>query len=407
MDIELRNVESDGGRHFLEVVEAAFGAGLTDEVYDDLHHVVETDRAVGAYDGDVMVGTTAAYSLRFTVPGGEVDGAGVTMVGVLPSHRRRGVMRRMMTSQLRDIRERGEPIAALWASEDAIYGRFGYGPASVQAIIDIPRHRTAFVDDSPISGTLRLVDQDEALKTFPLVYDEVRARTPGMFRRSEPWWRHRILRNASRDEGGPFFKAVLEHDGAPAAYAVYQVSQKWERGYSRGSVDLREVMATTPRAHLDIWKFVFGIDLAESIHSNAFFLPADHPLQLMLAQPRYLGFLLSNGLWVRIVDVKEALEARSYASDGTISLEIEDPLFDDNTGTWRIDVSDDRATASKIAGDGDVRLGISELGSLYLGGFTLAQMAAAGRIEASDRAVLARADALIRTDASPWCPEIF
>ncbi|MDQ3981888.1 MAG: GNAT family N-acetyltransferase [Actinomycetota bacterium] len=407
MDVELRNIAPDGARHFLEVVEGAFGAGLTDEVFDDLRHVVETDRAIGAFDGDVMIGTAAAYSLRFTVPGGEVDGAGVTMVGVLPSHRRRGVMRRMMTSQLRDIRERGEPIATLWASEDAIYGRFGYGAASVQALIDVPRHHTAFVDDSAISGTLRIVEQDEALKTFPLVYDEVRAQTPGMFRRSETWWRHRILRNPSRDEGGPFFKTVLEHDGAPTAYAVYQVTQKWERGVSRGSVELREVIATTPRAHLDIWKFVFGIDLVESIHSDGFFLPADHPLQLMLAQPRYLGFTLLHGLWVRIVDVKEALEARTYASDGTISLEIRDPLFDDNDGTWRLDVSNGRATAAKVSANGDVRLGISELGSLYLGQFTFSQMVAADRIEAPDPALLARADALFRTDATPWCPEIF
>jgi predicted acetyltransferase len=407
MDIELRNMGSDGARHFLEVVEAAFGAGLTDEVYDDLRHVVETDRALGAFDGEVMVGTAAAYSLRFTVPGGEVDGAGVTMVGVLPSHRRRGVMRRMMTSQLRDVRERGERIATLWASEDTIYGRFGYGAASVQGFLDIPRHRSQLVDDSPISGNVRMVEKDEALKTFPLVYDRVREQTPGMFRRSEPWWRHRILRNPSRDEGGPFFKAVLEHDGSPAAYAIYQVNQKWERGVSRGSVELREVMATTPRAQRDIWKFVFGIDLVESIRSEGFFLPADHPLQLMLAQPRYLGFQLLHGLWVRVIDVKEALEARTYGSDGTISLQVRDPLFDDNDGTWRIEVSGGGATATKVSGDADVALGISELGSLYLGGYSFRQMAAADRMEVPDRAVLARADALFRTEATPWCPEIF
>ncbi len=288
-------MEPGEARRFLETTEVAFGAGLPDDVFEDLRHVVETERALGAFDGDTMVGTAAAYSLRFTVPGGEADCAGVTMVGVVPTHRRRGVMTALMSRQLREIAERGEPLAALWASEDTIYGRFGYGTATMQALIDLPRHRARFLDDSPIEGRLRLVEQDEALKTFPQVYDRVRAATPGTFRRSEKWWRHRILRNPSQDEQGPFFRALLEHDGEPSAYAVYHVHQKWEQGVPRGHVQLREVMATTPRAHRDVWKFLFGIDLVEAVQSSGFFLPSDHPLQLMLAEPRYLNFLLSTG----------------------------------------------------------------------------------------------------------------
>ncbi|MFN2586935.1 MAG: GNAT family N-acetyltransferase [Actinomycetota bacterium] len=407
MNIRLRTMTPDQGRAFLEVTEAAFGAGLTDEVWDDLKHIVETDRSIGAFDGDRQVGSASAFTLRFTVPGGEVDAAGVTMVGVLPSHRRRGVLRTMMSAQLRDIAERGEPVAALWASEDAIYRRFGYGAATVQALIDVPRHRAAFLDDSPIRGTLRIVENDEAARAFPAVYELVRRQTPGTFVRSERWWRHRILRAPGRDEGGPFFKALLEDDGAPAAYAVYQVHQRWEQGFSRGSVDVREVMAATPQAHLDIWKFLFGIDLVESVHSQGFFLPSDHPLQLMLAEPRYLRFMLSNGLWLRIVDVAAALEARTYARDGTMTLEVNDPVLPENAATWRIQVEAGRATVTKSDGDGDVRIGIAEVASLYLGQFTFSQLASAGRIEAPDPSVLERADDMWRTRAAPWCPEIF
>ncbi|HEV2757856.1 MAG TPA: GNAT family N-acetyltransferase [Actinomycetota bacterium] len=407
MDIELRTMSPDEGRKFLEVTEAAFGAGLTDDVWNDLKHVLETDRSIGAFDGARMVGSASAFTLRFTVPGGEVDGAGVTMVGVLPSHRRRGVLRTMMESQLREIKERGEPIAALWASEDAIYGRFGYGAASLQALVDIPRHRASFLDDSPIRGALRMVEGDEAAELFPVVYEAVRKQRPGTFVRSEKWWRHRILRAAGRDESGPFFKALLEHDGVPSAYAVYQVHQKWEQGFSRGAVELREVMAATPQGHLDIWKFLFGIDLVESVHSTGFFLPSDHPLQLMLAEPRYLRFLLSNGLWVRIVDVAAALEARGYARDGAVTLEVVDPLLQANAGTWAVVVDNRRATVGKVDGPADVRLGIGELGSLYLGQFTFSQLAAAGRLDVGDAAALARADDMWRTAVAPWCPEIF
>lgn len=406
MDIRLRGIDEREQRHFLEVAEASFGAGLPDDVFEGLRHVIETDRALGAFDGATMVGTAGAYSLSLTVPGGEAPCAGVTMVGVVPTHRRRGVLTAMMKHQLRDVAERGEPLAALWASEDPIYGRFGYGPATMQALIDVPRHRAAFVDGSPIEGRLRLVDREEALTAFPGVYDRVRAGTPGMFRRSETWWRHRNLREATSDEEGPFFRALLEHDGEPAAYAIYQVHQRWEQGVSRGHAGVREVVAATPRAQRDIWKFVFGIDLVESVRSAGFLLQYDHPLQLMLAEPRYLGFGLSPGLWVRIVDVAAALEARRYARDGVLTVEVRDPLLDANDGTWRLEVADGRACATKTAGDPDVRIGIAELGALYLGHFTFARMAAAGRIEASAGAV-ARADEMWRTTVAPWCPEIF
>lgn len=406
MDVELRSIPPGGAREFLEVTEAAFGAGLPDEVFEDLRHVIETDRAIGAYDGKTMVGTAAAYTLRLTVPGGEAGCAGVTMVGVVPTHRRRGVMTKMMTTQLRDVRDRGEPLAALWASEDVIYGRYGYGPASMQALIDVPRVRATFLDPSPPSGTIRLVERDEAIERFPAVYDRVRTATPGTFVRSEPWWRHRILRDASKDEGGPFFRALLEHDGEPAAYAVYQVQQKWERGVTGATVELREVMAATPAATVDVWKFVFGIDLVESIRSTSFFLPSHHPLQLMVEQPRYLTFMLSNGLWVRVVDVPAALSARRYRGSGTLTIGVRDPFFAENDGVWRMDVEDGRAEVTKTSGEAEIGLGISELGSLYLGGYTFAQMAGAARIS-GDAAALDRADALWRTGVAPWSPEIF
>lgn len=406
MDIRLRGIEPGDARKWLEVTEASFGAGLPDDVFEDLRHVVETDRSIAAFDGKTMVGTAGAYSLRLTVPGGEADCAGVTMVGVVPTHRRRGVMRAMMTSQLRDVAERGEPLAALWASEDAIYGRFGYGAATMQALIDVPRHHARLLDDGPIEGTLRLVDQDEAIRSFPAVYDRVREETPGTFRRSEKWWRHRVARNTTRDEEGPFFRALLEQGGDPVAYAIYRVHQKWEKGASRGHVDLREVMAATPAGHRDIWKFLFGVDLVESVRSTGFFLPYDHPLQLMLAEPRHLNFLLSNGLWLRVVDVRGALEARTYATDGTFSLEVHDPLLEQNSGTWRVDVDGGRASASKTSDDADVRLGIAELGALYLGQFTFTGMLAAGRLDAAGEA-LSRIDAMWRTERAPWCPEIF
>ncbi len=142
--------------------------------------LLDFERSLGAFDGDEMVGKAHAFSFSMSVPGGHLPTAGVTAVTVLPTHRRRGVLTELMRRQLNDIRDRGEPLAALWASESVIYGRFGYGLAAQSDRVSIDRRHTEFVRQVPDApGEVRFVDSDAALERWPFLYDGLRETRPG------------------------------------------------------------------------------------------------------------------------------------------------------------------------------------------------------------------------------------
>lgn len=360
------------------------------------------DRMHAAFDGGSIVGGAGVYPLELSVPGGSVRCAGVTIVGVHPTHRRRGVLRRMMTAQLADVREREEPIAGLWASEDTIYGRYGYGMASQRLDLQMQRiHAELRPDLPPRQGQVRLVEHAEALRSFPPVYDRVARRSPGFLVRTREWWEKRTLDDAEwrRGGSGPLNRALLELDGRPAGYALYRIYQypgEWRR-----ALRVQEAIGADARATREIWRFLLGIDWMDEIVVRL--LPLDHPLWHLVARPRLLGMTIQDGLWVRPVDVGAALSARAYR-DGRVTLEVvSDPLFGDNVGTWTIADGVARRSSRRP----DVRLDVQALGSVYLGGFSFAELAGAERVAEAARGGILRADAVFHTDAAPWCPEIF
>ena len=332
-----------------------------------------------------------------TVPGATVPTAGVTVVGVLPTHRRRGILTAMMRRQLDDA---PEPIAALWASEPTIYGRFGYGIASFCGEIAVPKERTALAASAGARGDVRIVTAEEALESFPALYDAVRAERPGMMSRTRDWWEHRRLAQrvprvvAAR-------RALLELDGAPAGYALYRVHQKFEAFGTVGHVRVIEALGTSPAATREIWRYLLELDWTSRIEAGL--LPADHELLFLVAEPRRLKFMLLDGLWVRLVDLPAALAARSYAGDDPIVFDVSDAFLPDNEGRWRLA----GGQAERTDDEPDLRLDVTALGSTYLGGVTFGELLRAGRIEELQEGAAARADALFRADRAPWCPEIF
>jgi predicted acetyltransferase len=346
------------------------------------------------------VGGAGAFELDLTIPGARVRAAGPTVVGVLPTHRRRGVLRELMRVQLDDVHARGEPVAVLWASEGGIYGRFGYGLASICADAELRRPHTRFARAVDWPGSTRLVAVDEALALFPQVYESVAAETPGMFVRSPEWWEQRTLADSEwrREGGGELAFAVLELDGKPEAYAVYRLNFSYTDGVPTGKTVVIEAMGGTPAATAAVWRYLLDIDWMETVEAGL--LPIDHPLHLLLLEQNRMRFRVGDGLWVRPVDVGAALAARSYSGDGELVLEVSDAFCPWNEGRHALDGSTTKAAA-------DLRLSVDALGSVYLGGFTFSDLARAGRVEEAKEGAVARADALFRTDRKPWCPEIF
>jgi predicted acetyltransferase len=389
----------------LGAIEHYFGGGWTPEELESFARLLPFDRMHAAFDGTTIVGGAGALPLELSVPGAQVACAGVTVVGVLPTHRRRGILDRMMRAQLADVRDRGDPLAALWASEETIYGRFGYGLASLDVMMKATRVHASIRKDAPGKlGSVRLVGHDEAAKVFPRIYDRVRRRSPGFVSRTAAWWEFRKLNDAPerRRGAGELNRALLEIDGHPAGYALYRVKFAFEGAFNEGYVQVLEAHGDSPEATREIWRYLLGIDWVAEIRCEV--LGVDHPLFLLVDRPNRLNWKLLDGLWVRLVDVGAALSARSVTRDGRVTFDVaSDPVFPDNVGTWTLE----NGVAKRSRRRADVRLDVQALASAYLGGFTFAELARAGRVEEVARGGIARADALYRVDVKPWCPEIF
>jgi len=380
-----------------------FGGGMTDEDTDRWSRTIEIPRMHAAKEDGAIVGGAGAFTFELTVPGGTVPAAGVTVVGVLPTHRRRGILTSMMRAQLDDVRGRGEPVAYLWASEETIYGRFGYGMASLCGDIELLRSANAFARPFEPRGQARIVDEGEAFEPFSQIYDRVRREHSGMFARTGDWWKVRKLADPAsrRSGGGVLNRVLLTIDGKPEGYALYRMHQSMEAGVSTGFLNVIEAIGATPDATREIWRLLLDVDWTARV--KAFLLPVDHPLFFLLARPRAMKFRVADALWVRLVNVREALAARSIGAGMPVVVEVADAFCPWNVGRYTIGEGRvDRTTASP-----DLALDVTALGSVYLGGFTFAQLARAGRVEELRDGALARADALFVRDRAPWCPEIF
>jgi predicted acetyltransferase len=392
----------DGVRLALETVDQAFGDLPGEEDFARERKLMPNDRVLVAFDGDYAVACAAAYPFRLTIPGGQLPAAGVTWVGVLPSHRRRGVLSEMMRRQIEDVHDRGEPLAILWASEAAIYGRFGYGIAAPVHSLEAERARFRLRDDPGPEGSVRLVDSDEAARLFPPIYEAVRASIPGTLSRTKMWWSENKLADPEgwRRGAGPKFYALVEADGAPTAYATYRIKGEWEQGIPRNQVRVVEAFATSKGAERDLWRFLFGIDLVAKVVMYGF--DASSPLFLMVADPRSLQLRVMDGLWLRLVDVEAALRARSYADGEPVVIAVRDELCPWNQGRYRVgeDVSRTRSNA-------DLELDVADLAAAYLGAFDFHRLAAADRVRELNPGALERASLLFRTPRRPYCPEVF
>jgi predicted acetyltransferase len=400
--IEIRNPAADELRAAMEATHVAFAEPLSDDHFERTTKVLPRDRFYAAYEDGLPVGTAADFDFRLTIPGGELPTAGVTWVGVLPSHRRRGILTQLMRRELDDVRERGEPLAILWASEAAIYGRFGYGVAAPTAQMNADRARFALRDDPGPQGRARFVPLEDALEPCRSVYERVRLTIPGFTHRPDDVWT--TFRLADPEEwrrgASPKYVAVVEVDGEPAAYALYRIKQSWEHGFSQSVVRLVETLAVGPAAERELWRFVFGIDLIVRVEGRVD--PAS-PLFLMVVDPRSLHLQVSEGLWLRLVEVGAALGARSYADDGEIVLELRDEFCPWNAGRWRVGA----AGVERTGDEADLALDVADLASVYLGAFPFSRLAAAERVQEVQEGALARADALFRTSRPPYCPEDF
>lgn len=406
MPIDIRLLGPERFEDLIRPITTAFGTSPSPERIEYMKKVIELDTRIAAFDGDTHVGSAGVFAFDMSTTGGRVvKTAGLTMVAVMPTHRRRGVLSAMMQKHLAEAHAKSQPIAALWASEASIYGRYGYGLASFAGDTSIERDRSRFSGPNP-AFEARFVTEEEALAIMPLLWDRARQIAPGMPSRSESWWKNRRLLDIDsvRLGFGPLQRVVFRLDGRDEAYALYRTKLTFESpDIPVATVKILEAIGATARGTRIAWRYLCDLDLAGRIEAHN--LPIDHPLFLLLDEPRRAHYSVHDALWVRIVDIETALAGREYSSNESIVLEIEDPACPWNTGRFRLDGESGRATRTQE--HAEVHLPIAALGSAYLGGISFSRMAEVGTIEAKTPRAIEKADRLFHANRAPWCPEIF
>jgi predicted acetyltransferase len=406
VDLEPKVIRDDELMEFFGAVQTGFGQTVLDENDEYPGHLLTTDRTFAVRDGDAIVSTASSYAFDVTVPGGaRLPMAAVSMVTVHPTHRRRGVLRRVMDAQLDDVARRGEPLAGLTASEASIYERFGYGTATFTTDWEL-ESEYARLHDAPSGdgGRVRLVDAETATRAAHDVYSRIAPTRVGELTRPEQWWAPLF---APRSRGARFFTAVHEGpDRVPDAFARYVLDNHWPDAVAADVLRVLEFQAVDADAEAALWHYLFGIDLVGTI--KAVDRPVDDPLRWRLPDHRRMRVRqLRDHLWLRVLDVAAALGARTYSTDDALVLELVDDFRPENSACWLVDGGPEGATCTRTDRAPDLVLSAPDLGALYLGGVPASTLAAAGRVRELTSGAVARADRFLLVHPSPWCTTHF
>ena len=408
MDIEIRAIGPDLYPEFARVIATAFGETRSEQALADIQRGVEFDRIIAAFDGDRIVGTGGADSMELTLPGlTTTPVGGLTAISVLPTHRRRGILRAIIARHFEDVAERGEVVSVLIASESAIYGRFGYGMATMSADMEIDTQRAALVRP-PTTGRLRLLEGDERAAVVRPFYDRVRLAHPGELSRVDWWWEMLATDPEWRHQGESARQEVVyeSEPGRVDGWLSYRVKGRWEHEIPNNLVKVQELFAVTPQAEAALWSYCLDLDLAGTVQLQS--RPVDEPLRWYLTDPRLLRTTaLADHLWLRLLDLPAALEARRYATEASVVLEVADALRPQNQGRWLLEGGPGGATCQRTSRPADLALDVADLGAAYLGGTRLATLGRTGRVDERTPGALVRADAMLTCDPPPWTTTYF
>ncbi len=406
---ELKYATEDDFTEYFTAVLRGFQEEVPESAWEIDRKVTEWDRSFGFQVDGRWVSTCGAFSRRMTLPGGaSVPAAAVTIVTVQAPYRRRGLLTQMMTHQLQDVHCRGEPIATLWASESLIYGRFGYGSAAPRARLTAQTRSLDFLPDVDLGdGSVGEVPEEEFVDVARGLHEQLLPERVGALDRPGHWWEFTVFDAEHVRDGATKWRFVLHYDadGTPSGYARYRIKEDFGATGPNNEVRIGELDAATPQANARLWRYLLDLDLVRRMQLRV--APLDHPLQHFVRDHRAVQTELADGIYIRVVDVVAALEARTYSREVDVVLEVRDPLLAHNDGRFRLQGGPDGATVTPTRAERDLTLGVRELGSVYLGGPTLAQLAAAGRVVEHTKGSLLPASGAFSWHRAPFCPDHF
>lgn len=404
----LRNITDRTYASFHTAIARGFQEKDREEVAEFDRPLVENDRFFGFAVGNRWVSTCGSFARSISVPGGaDVPVAAVTVVTVHPPFRRRGLLSAMMKHQLADVATRGEPLAALWASESLIYGRFGYAPAASRARLSGNSRRLQFLAGIPVSGSVDEVTREQFLTVAPALHDAGRPDRPGGLNRDRKWWEFSLFDLEFARGGATELRYLLHYNDAGDAdgFATYRFKDDFGATEPAGEVRVGELRADDAGAYAGLWRYLLDLDLARSyLIRNA---PVDEPLRHLVTDARAITTEITDNIYLRIVDVAAALRARRYAAEIDIVIEVEDPLLPANSGRYRLRGGATRATVTRVKTAPDLSLSILELGAIYLGGVRLSVLHRVGRVTEHSKGAVDAVSTAFGWYRAPWCPDQF
>jgi len=403
---ELVYVTPESTEEFFAAILHGFHDEYVADRWEPHRKVFEPDRSFGFQVDGRWVSTCGAYTRTLTVPGGSVPVAAVTVVTVQPSYRRRGLLTEMMKHQLHDVHQRGEPVALLWASESAIYGRFGYGQASPQVRLTGKTKTTAFRSDVDLgAGSVGEVERDQAIPVIKRLHQSLLPQRVGALNRTDDWWTVRWHDPEAWRHGASAYRFALHYDrrGRPDGYVAFRVKNDWSE--SGAEVIVEELDAAGAEASAGLWRFVLDLDLVRSFSRQG--APLDESVRYLVSDLRSVKAEEQDGTYARLVDVPRALEARRYLTELDVIIRVQDPLFRHNTGTFRVVAGPDGASVTRVRGRPDLAMSIGDLSAIYLGGTPLTALARAGLVLERTKGAAAATAVAFGWPQPPFCPDFF
>lgn len=383
------------------------------EEIDSFRGLVDLERTQGAFDDGRCVATFRSFAQELTMVGGaRVRSDAISSVTVSPTHRRRGLLGRMMDADLRAAKDRGETVASLVASEYPIYGRYGFGPATWATEWRVDTHR-ARLDPRYAGpgdgGRVDLVDTSEVRAIGPAFHERFRAGRPGATDRDRNWWRRNtgeVRISSIHPWTEPFHAAYRAADGEVEGLVTYTCSDNnWDGKRPRCTASVSRLLAVTPAAERALWHFVCSIDWIAHVESGL--RAPDDLLPLLLGDPRAARVLRhADYLWLRPLDIPRLLQARTYPISASLVLDVRDEAGLAG-GRFLLQAAPDGASCAPTTRSADLTLDVAELGTLCLGDESPLRLHALGRVAEERAGALATADALLRTPRRPWCPDMF
>ncbi|MDG9707366.1 GNAT family N-acetyltransferase [Streptomyces sp. DH10] len=411
--IDVRPITEAEFTDWLRAVNAGFlrVPVLSEEEIEGRRRQFVPGRYLGAFDGGRCVATFRSFDQELTVVGGaRVPADAVSGVTVTATHRRRGLLSRMMAQDLAAAKERGDVVATLIAAEYPIYGRYGFGPATWTAewTVDVPRAGLDARWAGPADGgRIDLVDGEDVRKLGPELHERMRRTQAGLITRDEVWWK--LNTGAIRFDPSwkpPYWAVYRSASGEVEGMAAYEVDDNWgDAKQPLNTASVQWLLGATPAAERALWRYLCSIDWVVKVKSGG--RAPDDLLPFLLPDPRAAAITsLADWLWVRILDVERALQARTYEGEGTLVLEVTgvDGL---TGGRYRLEASAAGASCTPTTESADIALGLVELGALWLGDESAVRLAALGRVREERAGAARKADALLRTSRRPWCPDLF